>query len=94
MHGEDPYSIPGKYVVPALMLFSVLTVILGFAIVRPPEGFEPAPTYQRPFGPAELEDVTRRPLIEKGQLREFARERNGEADPVDEAAPTTRPATP
>ena len=45
---------------------AVLTVI-GFAVIRPPEGFEPAPADRRPFGPATQEDYERRPLIDKGQ---------------------------
>lgn len=86
MAGEDPYSIPGKYVVPGLFLLSVVTVALGFTIVRPPPGVEPSPPSQRPFGPAEQKDVDAAPLIRKGQLSDMARARRGEI------APATRPA--
>ena len=63
----------GRTVVILLMVVSALSVVAAFAIIKPPPGFEPVSTDQRPFGPATEEDYINRPLITKGEAIENRR---------------------
>ena len=75
----EPPGVNGKLVLVLLLVVSVASVVLGFTLIRPPEGAEPAPVNQRPFGPATYEDQRQVPLIDKGRAAERIRQRQ-EAD--------------
>ena len=81
---REPAGVNGKLVLVLLMIVSVASVVLGFVFIRPPEGFEPAPIEQRPFGPAGYSDASEQPLIDKGIAAERKRELTGEAPPQPE----------
>ena len=73
-------GVSGRAVVIALMIISAVSVVAAFAVIKPPPGFEPAPTHQRPFGPATEEDYQNRPLITKGEAIETQRRLRGDED--------------
>ena len=73
-------GVSGRAVVIALMIISAVSVVAAFAVIKPPPGFEPAPTHQRPFGPATEEDYQNRPLIDKGEAAENRRRLDEAAD--------------
>ena len=68
-HDIDPGDRPGvagRWVVPAILIGAALTVLLAFAVIKPPPGFEPAPDADRPFGPASAAEQQDVPLIRRG----------------------------
>ena len=67
-------GVSGKLVLALLLVVSIASVVLGFAVIRPPEGAEPVPVNRRPFGPSVDSDWQDRPLIEKGRAAERRRD--------------------
>jgi hypothetical protein len=68
---EGGYS--GRLVLVLLMLFSVATVVIALAFIRPEPGAPRAPVEDRPFGPVTPQEQEDQPLIERGRMNEEAR---------------------
>lgn len=65
---DQPRGVSGRWVVVLVLVGAIVTVVVAFAVIKPPPGFEPAPAEARPFGPATAQDVQNdnTPLIRRG----------------------------
>ena len=71
--------VSGPWTVAFIFGGALLTVLVAFAVIKPPPGFKPAPEQDRPFGPATAQEVQEddTPLIRRATGRD--------------AKPSTRP---
>lgn len=63
---RGPRGIPGRWVVLAIFIISILGSTLALLIIRPVPGAEPVERESRPFGPATRGDQGAVPLINRG----------------------------
>lgn len=63
---RGPRGIPGKWVVLAIFIISILGSTLALLIIHPVPGAEPVERENRPFGPATRGDQGSVPLIYRG----------------------------
>lgn len=61
--GTAPRGIPGRWVILAIFVVSILGSTLGVYLIRPVPGAAPADIEDRPFGPASRSDQNKTPLI-------------------------------
>ena len=64
--------ISGPWTVALIFGGAIVTVLVAFAIIKPPPGFKPAPESDRPFGPATAQEVQEddTPLIRRATGRD------------------------
>lgn len=59
--------MPGKWVILAIFLVSIIGSTTAVLLVRPIPGSEPAAVEDRPFGPATRGEQNQAPLIYRGE---------------------------